>query len=114
MFDDQHLPFKRQVLFARQVQFVYILYIIYITYIIYIIYYVYYVTYILYIQFIYIYIMLYIYILYIQFIYIYISINSRRINYKCILATNSFVCVITIFRLYNLEKHCLMLHLYDR
>ena len=98
MFDDQHLPFKRQVLFARQVQFVYILYIIYITYVIYIIYYVYYV----------------IYILYIQFIYIYISINSRRINYKCILATNSFMCVITIFRLYNLEKHCLMLHLYDR
>ena len=104
MFDDQHLPFKRQVLFARQVQFVYILYIIYITYVIYIIYYVYYVIYILYIQFIYIYI----------YIYIYISINSRRINYKCILATNSFMCVITIFRLYNLEKHCLMLHLYDR
>ena len=102
MFDDQHLPFKRQVLFARQVQFVYILYIIYITYVIYIIYYVYYVIYIIYTIYIYIY------------IYIYISINSRRINYKCILATNSFMCVITIFRLYNLEKHCLMLHLYDR
>ena len=104
MFDDQHLPFKRQVLFARQVQFVYILYIIYITYVIYIIYYVYYVIYIYYIYNLYIYI----------YIYIYISINSRRINYKCILATNSFMCVITIFRLYNLEKHCLMLHLYDR
>ena len=100
MFDDQHLPFKRQVLFARQVQVVYILYIIYITYVIYIIYYVYYV--------------IYIYIIYTIYIYIYISINSRRINYKCILATNSFMCVITIFRLYNLEKHCLMLHLYDR
>ena len=63
MFDDQHLPFKRQVLFARQLQFVYILYIIYITYVIYIIYYVYYV--------------IYIYIIYTIYIYIYISINRR-------------------------------------
>ena len=36
----------------------------------------------------------------------FISINGRRINYKCIIATNSFMCVITIFSL--------MLHLYDR
>ena len=27
------------------------------------------------------------------------SINRRQINYKCIIATNSFTCVITIFRL---------------
>ena len=32
---------------------------------------------------------MYIYIIYI-YIYIYISINGRRINYKCIIATNSF------------------------
>ena len=52
------------------------------------------------------------YILYIQFIYIststyiyiYVYIYSRRINYKCIIATNSFICVITIFRLYNVEE----------
>ena len=34
--------------------------------------------------------------------------------YKCIIATNSFMCVITIFRLYNMEENCLMLHLCDR
>ena len=33
------------------------------------------------------------------YIYIYI-----RINCKCIIATNSFMCVITIFRLYNVEE----------
>ena len=47
-------------------------------------------------------------------LYIYISINGRRINYKYIIATNSFMCVITIFRLYNMEENCLMLHLNDR
>ena len=31
----------------------------------------------------------------------FISINGRRINYKYIIATNSFMCVITIFRPYN-------------
>ena len=30
-----------------------------------------------------------------------ISLNGRRINYKYIIATNSFMCAITIFRLYN-------------
>ena len=49
-----------------------------------------------------------------MYIYVYISINGRRINYKHILATNSFMCVITIFRLYNMEENCLMLQLYDR
>ena len=33
---------------------------------------------------------------------VYISINGRRINCKCIIATNSFMRVITIFRLYNM------------
>ena len=42
----------------------------------------------------------------------FISISGRRINYKYIIATNSFMCVITIFRLYNMEENCLMLHLY--
>ena len=42
------------------------------------------------------YICIYIYI----YIYISISLNGRRINYKCNIATNSFMCVITIFRLY--------------
>ena len=32
----------------------------------------------------------------------FISINGRRINYKYIIATNSFMCVITIFR-YSLK-----------
>ena len=32
------------------------------------------------------------------YIYIHISINGRQINYKYIVATNSFMCVITIFR----------------
>ena len=32
----------------------------------------------------------------------FISINGRRISYKYIIATNSFMCVITIFRLYNI------------
>ena len=44
----------------------------------------------------------------------FISINGRRINYKYIIATNSFMCVITIFRLYNMEENCLMIHFYDR
>ena len=48
----------------------------------------------------YIYIYIYTYI----YIYIYISVNGRRMNYKCIIATNSFMCVITIFRLYNMEE----------
>ena len=33
----------------------------------------------------------------------FISINGRRINYKYIIATNSFMCVITIYRLYNIQ-----------
>ena len=33
----------------------------------------------------------------------FISINGRRINYKYIITTNSFMCVITIFRLYNID-----------
>ena len=44
----------------------------------------------------------------------FISINDRRINYKYIIATDSFMCVITIFRLYNMKENCLMLHLYGR
>ena len=39
------------------------------------------------------------------YIYIYVSINGRRINYKYILTTNSFMCVITIVRLYNMEEN---------
>ena len=46
--------------------------------------------------------------------YVYLSINGRRINYKYIIATNSFMCVIAIFRLYNMEENCLMFHFYDR
>ena len=41
----------------------------------------------------------------------FISINGRRINYKYIIATNSFMCPVAIFRLYNIEENCLMLHL---
>ena len=44
----------------------------------------------------------------------FISVNGRRTNYKHIIATNSFMCVIAIFRLYNMEENCLMLHAYDR
>ena len=33
------------------------------------------------------------------------SINGRRVNYKYIIASNSFMCVITIFRLYNMEEN---------
>ena len=44
----------------------------------------------------------------------FISINGRRMNYKYIIVTNSFRCVITIFRLYNMEEDCLMFHFYDR
>ena len=44
---------------------------------------------------------------------VYTSMNGKRINYINIIATNSFMCVITIFRLYNMEEDCLMLHLYD-
>ena len=44
----------------------------------------------------------------------FISINGRRINYKYIIAANSFMCVITIFRLYNMEENYLMFHFYDR
>ena len=40
-------------------------------------------------------------------------INGGRINYKSIIAINSFKCVIIIFRLHNMEENCLMLHLYD-
>ena len=32
----------------------------------------------------------------------FISINRRRINCRYIIATNSFICVKTIFRLYNI------------
>ena len=45
---------------------------------------------------IYIYIYIYIYIIYIYiYIYICILIYGRRINYKYIIATNSFMCFIT-------------------
>ena len=44
----------------------------------------------------------------------FISINGRRINCKYIIATNSFMCVITIFRQYSMEENCLMFHFYDR
>ena len=37
----------------------------------------------------------------------FISINGRRINYKYIIATYSFMCVITIFRLYNMVPYCI-------
>ena len=37
--------------------------------------------------------------------------NGKRINYINIIATNNFMCVITIFRLYNMEELCLMLTL---
>ena len=43
-----------------------------------------------------------------------INLAERLYQYKYIIATNSFVCVITIFRLYNMGENCLMLHLYDR
>ena len=40
-----------------------------------------------------------------------------ELKYKCNtkynIATNSFICVIAIFRLYNNEENCPMLHLYD-
>ena len=44
----------------------------------------------------------------------FIPINGRRINYKYIIATNSFICVITVFRLYNMKENCLMFRFYDR
>ena len=49
-------------------------------------------------------------------VFISILINGRRINYKYIsyIANDSFICVLTIFRLYNIEEKCLMVHLYDR
>ena len=62
-------------------------------------------------EYIYIYIYVYIYIYFIIYIYI---LYGRRINCKCITATNSFICVITVSRLYNMEENCLMLHLYGR
>ena len=40
------------------------------------------------------------------------SLNGRWINCKYIIPTNSSMCVITIFRLYNMEKSCCMLSLY--
>ena len=43
-----------------------------------------------------------------------ILINGSQINYKYIIATNSFIRVITIFRLYSMEENCLMLQLFDR
>ena len=46
--------------------------------------------------------------------FISISLNGRRINYKYIIATNRFMCFITIFGLYNIEENCVMLHLYGR
>ena len=42
----------------------------------------------------------------------FISINGRQIYYKYIISTNSFMSVITIFRLYIMEENCLILHLY--
>ena len=44
----------------------------------------------------------------------FISINGRRIHYKYIIATNSFMYFTAIFRLYNMEETCLTLHIYDR
>ena len=32
-------------------------------------------------------------------------VNGRPINYKCIIATNNFMCVIRICRLYNMEEN---------
>ena len=43
----------------------------------------------------------------------FISTNGRQINCKYIIATNGFMCVITIFRLCSMEENSLMLHLYD-
>ena len=44
----------------------------------------------------------------------FISINGRRISYKYNIATKRFICVNKIFRLYNMEEKCLLLHLHDR
>ena len=44
----------------------------------------------------------------------FMSIIGRHINYKCIIATNNFMYIITTFRPYNMEVNCLMLHLHDR
>ena len=70
--------------------------------------------YIYYTYIIYIYILYYIYIYILCIFLIYISINGKQINYKYIIAANSFMCVITIFRLYNMEENCLMFYFYDR
>ena len=43
----------------------------------------------------------------------FISINGRQINYKYIIASKSFMCIITIFKIYNMEEDCFLLHLYD-
>ena len=66
----------------------------------------------------YVYIYIYIYILY-MYIYIYICIsrNSRRITDRYIITvTNSFMCIFTIFKLYNREEKELscvtLIHLY--
>ena len=39
----------------------------------------------------------------------FISINDRRINYKYIIATNSFMCVITIYSLKIVITHMKLL-----
>ena len=40
----------------------------------------------------------------------FLSINGRRINYKYIIATNSFTFVIKIFKLYNMEEFSSILY----
>ena len=35
----------------------------------------------------------------------FILITGRQINYQYIIATNSSMCLITIFRLYNMEEN---------
>ena len=71
---------------------------------------------------------IYIYIFIISLLYVYraqecliprrafrsMLINGRRINRKYIIAKNSFICVITIFRIYNMEENGLILLLYER
>ena len=42
------------------------------------------------------------------------SFENSSALLKCIIATNSFMCVITIFKLYNMEENCLMVHFSDR
>ena len=45
--------------------------------------------------------------------FISVLLNGRIIRYKYIIVTNRFMCVITVFKLHNMEEDCLMLHLFD-